>query len=90
MSIPTTEYKGFKLSAYSHKIFPTYRDPYANGPKQFSSVVMIDTIPSSGIHARRYSTVFPDTYPSQSSAAIDLALQYGKDILDGKAQAVQL
>jgi hypothetical protein len=90
MSIPTIEYKGFMLSAYSKKLFPTYHDPYASGPKRFSSVVMIDTIPSSGICARRYSTVFPDNYPTRSSDAIDLALQYGKDILDGKAQAIQL
>jgi hypothetical protein len=90
MTIPTIEYKGFVLRAYSQKLFPTYHDPYASGPKRFSSVVLIDAIPPSGTCARRYSTVFPDAYPTRSSDAIDLALEYGKDILDGKVQATQL
>jgi len=52
--------------------------------------VLIDTIPSSGTCARRYSTAFPDAYPARSSDAIDLAMEYGKAILDGKVQATQL
>jgi hypothetical protein len=90
MTIPTIEYKGFVLRAYSKKIFPTYHDPYASGPKQFTSVVLIDTVPSSGTCARRYSTVFSDSYPPQSSDAIDLAMEYGKNIIDGGVQAKPL
>jgi len=90
MTVPTSEYKGFVLRAYSKKIFPTYHDPYASGPKQFTSVVLIDTIPTSGKSARRYSTAFSNNYPAQSSDAIDLAMEYGKNIIDGRVQAKPL
>jgi hypothetical protein len=39
MTIPTSEYRGYELHAYSQKIFPTYHNPYANGPKQYVAVV---------------------------------------------------
>jgi len=90
MTIPTIAYKGFELRAYATKIFPTYHDPYASGPKQFSSVVLIDTIPSGSTSARRYATEFHDGYPSRIIDATDLAMQYGKGIIDGQIQARQL
>ncbi len=68
--MPAIEHKGFVLRAYSKKIFPTYHDPYASGPKTFSSVVLIDTIPSGAADARRYAIVLPDAYPTQSSEVI--------------------
>jgi hypothetical protein len=90
MSIPAIEYRSHALRAYSQKLFPTHHDPYASGPRQYSSFVRIDTIPSDGKHARRYVTVFRGAYPASSSDAIDLAMQYGKDIIDGRVQAREL
>lgn len=31
MTIPTIEYRGYELRAYSHQEFPLPRDPYAKG-----------------------------------------------------------
>ena len=90
MTIPSIEYKGYELRAYSQQVFPLHRDPYAKGPRQFSSVVGIDTVPSGGLHVRRYSTLFSAASPIQASDAIDLAMQYGKDIVDGKVCAAEL
>jgi hypothetical protein len=88
MAIHTIEYRGYELRAYSQKVFPTFHDPYANGAKRFSSVVNIDSMPSRG--GRRYATRFSGTNPATSRDAVDLAVQYGKDILDGKVQAHEL
>lgn len=90
MTIPTIEYKGYELRAYPNQEFPPHRDPYAKGPRQFSSVVRIDTIPSSEVKARRYATLFAAASPTTAGDAIDLAMQYGKDIVDGKIQATGL
>ncbi|GGD91236.1 hypothetical protein [Caballeronia grimmiae] len=90
MTIPTIEYRGYELGAYSHQVFPLHRDPYAKGPRQFSSFVRIDTIPSSEAKARRYATLFDVVSPATMGAAIDLAMQYGKDIVDGKVKATEL
>jgi hypothetical protein len=90
MTIPTTEYRGYELRAYSHQVFPLHRDPYAKGPRQFSSVVRIDTIPSSEIEARRYATLFDAASPATAGDAIELAMQYGHDIVDGKIEATGL
>ncbi|MCC8403345.1 hypothetical protein LJ655_15845 [Paraburkholderia sp. MMS20-SJTN17] len=87
MTIPTIEYRGHELRAYSHQEFPLHRDPYATGPRQFSSVVRIDTIQPSEAKAQRYATVFDTASPTTAGDAIDLAMQYGKDIVDGKVQA---
>ncbi|MGF6575014.1 hypothetical protein ABH945_007143 [Paraburkholderia sp. GAS333] len=87
MTIPTIEYRGYELRAYSHQDFPLHRDPYAKGPRQFSSVVRIDPIQPGGDTARRYATSFPAARPTTAGDAIDLAMQYGKDIVDGKVQA---
>ncbi|CAB3759977.1 hypothetical protein [Paraburkholderia humisilvae] len=86
MTIPTIEYRGYELRAYSHQEFPLHRDPYAKGPRQFSSVVRIDNIQPNAGEPRRYATLFAAT-PTTASDAIDLAMQYGKDIVDGKVQA---
>lgn len=90
MTIPTTEYKGFELRAYSHKLYPDHNNPYGGGPRKFSSVVAIDTIPSSGDYARRYATEFEGAYPSVFSDAIEKAMEYGRNIIDGKIRARQL
>jgi hypothetical protein len=90
MTIPTIEYRGYELRAYSHPEFPLHRDPYAKGPRRFSSVVTVDPIPSAGAKLRRYSTLFGGTGPTTASDAVELAMQFGKDIVDGKAQAAEL
>jgi hypothetical protein len=87
MTIPTIEYRGYELRAYSHQEFPLHRDPYAKGPRRFSSVVRIDTIQPGAATARRYATLFTTASPTTAGDAIDLAMQYGKDIVDGKIQA---
>jgi hypothetical protein len=90
MTIRTSEYKGFLLSAYSTKTFPTHHDPYASGPKQFSSIVRIESLPPVQIKPQRYATFFTDTAPQSSSAAMDLAMQYGRNIIDGKVRGKKL
>lgn len=90
MTIPTIEYRGYVLRAYSQKVFPTYHDPYAGGPKKFSSVVHIDTVPSSGTGAHRYATPSATVCPASSSDAIDMAMEYGKSIIDGKVESTSL
>jgi hypothetical protein len=50
--------------------------------------VNIDSIPSSG--GRRYATRFSGANPATAGDAVDSALQYGKDILDGKVRAAEL
>jgi hypothetical protein len=90
MTIPTMQYRGHELRAYSNQIYPLYRDPYAGGPKQFSAVVRIDTVPQSDEHGHRYTVLFDQTIPSSADDATSCALQYGKDIIDGKVRAIAL
>ncbi|MFM0525467.1 hypothetical protein PQR11_10810 [Paraburkholderia strydomiana] len=90
MTIPTIEYKEYELRAYSHQIFPLHRDPYAKGPRQFSSFVRTDTIPSNEVKARRYATLFDAVSPATVGTAIDHAMQYGKDIVDGNIKVTEL
>jgi len=90
MTIPTIEYGGHELRAYSHQEFPLHRDPYAKGQKRFSSVVRIEGVQPSNVKPRRYGTVFAGANPANTTDAIDLAMQYGKDIVDGKVTANEL
>ncbi|WP_029972081.1 hypothetical protein [Paraburkholderia graminis] len=90
MTIPTIEYRRYELRAYSHQVFPLHRDPYAKGPRQFSSVVRIDTIASSEVKARRYATLFDGGTAASAGDAIGVAMQYGKDIVDGKVEPTGL
>ncbi len=92
MMIPTVAYKGHELRAYASQQFPPFGDPYAKGPRRYSSVVRIDTVPSTETEteARRYTTVFDAASPATFNDAIDLAMQFGKDIVDGKVQAAAL
>jgi hypothetical protein len=90
MTIPTIEYRGYELRAYAHQEFPLHRDPYAKGPRQFSSVVRIDTIQPGDAEVRRYATLFTTATPTTEGDAIDLAMQYGRDIVDGNVQASEL
>ena len=41
MMIPMVEYKGHELRGYAQQTFPTYHDPYASGPRRFSSIVRV-------------------------------------------------
>lgn len=90
MTIPTIEYRGYELRAYSHQEFPLHRDPYAKGLSRFSSVVRIESIQPSNVKPRRYGTVLAVRDPSNATDAIDLAMHYGKDIVDGKVPANEL
>jgi len=90
MSIPTLEYKGYELRAYAQQTLPLYRDPYAPGPRQYASVVRIDTIPPGDGTARRYQTDFNGTDPTTAADALDRGMQYARDIVDGKVQARML
>lgn len=90
MANPTIEYEGYEMRAYSHQIFPPHRDPYAKGPKQFSSFVRIEPIPAGTDKARRYATLLGVPNPTTMDDALDLAMQYGKDIVDGKIQVTEL
>jgi hypothetical protein len=90
MTIPTIEYRGHELRAYSNQVFPLHGDPYAKGPRRFASVVRIDAGPSSNAGTRRYAVQFAGSDPALSVDALNLALQYGKDIIDGKIQPAQL
>jgi hypothetical protein len=90
MTISTLQYRGHELRASSAQVFPRLGDPFATGAKQFSAIVQIDTIPASRALARRYRTPFDATNPLSASDALDLAMQYGRDIVDGKVQARSL
>ncbi|WP_168793966.1 hypothetical protein [Paraburkholderia aromaticivorans] len=90
MIIPTATYNGHELRAYASQQFPPFGDPYANGARRFSSVVRIDTIPLNEADARRYSTVFDAASPATFNDAIERAMQFGKDIVDGKIEAAAL
>jgi hypothetical protein len=90
MTISTCEYKGFFLSAYSTKTFPTHHDPYASGSRKFSSIVRIDSLPPVLIRPQRYATVITDTSPTSSREAMDLAMQFGKNIIDGTVNGEKL
>jgi hypothetical protein len=67
-----------------------HRDLYAKGQRQFSCIVRVDPIPATGVKAGRYSTLFGTASPTNEDDAVDLAMQYGKDIIDGKVKATEL
>ncbi|SNS65156.1 hypothetical protein SAMN06265795_104287 [Noviherbaspirillum humi] len=90
MTIPTLEYRGFLLSAYSQKLYPTHNDPYASGPRRFSAVVRIDSSRMDELAAQRYQLSSTASFPDNSDKAIDLAMEYGRDIIDGRVQALPL
>ncbi|WOD14341.1 hypothetical protein [Paraburkholderia kirstenboschensis] len=50
----------------------------------------IDTIPFSEVKTRRYATLFDAGSPTSAGDAIEVAMQYGKDIVDGKVEATRL
>jgi hypothetical protein len=50
----------------------------------------IDSQPPVQMKPQRYATVITDTPPKSSSAAMDLAMQDGRNILDGKVHGQQL
>ncbi|WP_367619750.1 hypothetical protein [Caballeronia sp. SEWSISQ10-4 2] len=87
MTIHTTEYRGYALRAYSQQIFPPHGDPFAKGPKRFSAIVQIDAVPSDSATSKRYSPAIKGAEPASADEAIELAMQYGRDIIDGKVQA---
>lgn len=87
MTIHTSEYRGYALRAYSQQIFPAHGDPFAKGPKRFSAIVQIDSVPSDSATSKRYSPAIKGAEPGSADDAIELAMQYGRDIIDGKVQA---
>jgi hypothetical protein len=87
MTIHTIEYRGYSLRACSQQIFPPHGDPFAKGPKRFSAIVQINATPADSTTARRYSAVVKGQDPASPDDAIDIAVQFGKDIIDGKVQA---
>jgi hypothetical protein len=87
MTIHTIEYRGYALRAYSQQIFPPHGDPFAKGPKRFSAIVQIDAVPSDSATSKRYSPAIKGAEPASADDAIELAMQYGRDIIDGKVQA---
>lgn len=78
------------MRAYAQQTLPLYRDPYASGPHRYASVVRIDTIPPGDGTARRYQTEFKGADPTTVVDALDRAMQYARDIVDGKVQAQML
>jgi nucleotide-binding universal stress UspA family protein len=75
MNIPTATYNGHALDACASQQFLPFSDLCAKGSWRFSSVVLIDTIPSNEADARRFSTVFDAEIPATFDNAIDLAMQ---------------
>ncbi|GAB7536832.1 hypothetical protein [Burkholderia sp. 22PA0106] len=90
MTIPTIDYRGHELRAYAQSLFPPLGDPYLPGARRFGSVVRIDTIPSTSAPAMRYRTIFANGEPPTEALALDGAIQFGKDIVDGKITAVPI
>jgi hypothetical protein len=90
MIVPTIDCKGYELRAYSRQEFPLHREPYAKDSRKFLSVVRIATVRPSEGNARRYTTLFATANPTTADGAIDLAMQHGKDVIDGKIQADRL
>jgi hypothetical protein len=52
--------------------------------------VRIDTIKPGETKAKRYATLFITASPTTAADAIDLAMQYSNDIVDGNVQASAL
>lgn len=90
MSITTLKYKGHALRAYAQRTFPLALDPYASGSHRYESVVRIDTIPPVYGTGGRYQADFNGAAPTTAADALDLAIQYARDIIDGKVQAQML
>lgn len=90
MATSTLKYKGHELRAYAQKTFPLYLDPYASGPHRYESVVRIDTIPPGDGTGQRYQADFNGADPTNATDALDRAIQYARDIIDGKVQVPML
>jgi hypothetical protein len=86
MAIPIVEYRGYELRAYSQQIFPPHGDPFAKGEKRFSAIVQIDAVPADAATSKRYSPVLKGAETASPEAAIEVAMRYGRDIIDGKVQ----
>jgi len=80
--IPMLQYKGHEVHAYVQ-----HRDHYAAVERRYSAVIWIDTIPFNGARSRRYTTQFMEDGPVRDGSAMDLAMQYGRGIIDGAVQA---
>lgn len=90
MTIPTIECRGYELRAYSHQEFPLHRTPTpkARAGSHPSRELTLSRSPERN-HAviQRCSAA---QVPTNASDAVELAMQFGKDIVDGKIQAVEL
>jgi hypothetical protein len=87
MTLHAIEYRGFTMRAYSQQVFPPLDDPFAKGAKRFSAIVQIDDVPPDAATSKRYSPTARDANAASAEAAIDAAMQYGRDIIDGKVSA---
>lgn len=87
MTLHAIEYRGFAMRAYSQQIFPSLSDPFAPGAKRFSAIVQIDAVPADSATSKRYSPTGRDSHAASAEAAIEAAMQYGRDIIDGKVSA---
>jgi hypothetical protein len=87
MTIPTIEYGGYELRAYSRQTYPPFGDPYAPGQKEFSAVVRIEPNAGQADAVRRYAAPLGGMHVQTEGDAAAAAMQYGKDIIDGKVHA---
>jgi hypothetical protein len=90
MNISIMRYKGYEFRAYFQQTYPTLHDPYVTGPRRYSSIVRIDTVPSGIDSVRRYATPVVGESPTRAVDAIEQAMQYAKDIVDGKVKPLEL
>jgi len=90
MSIPTMVYHGFEIRAYARQTYPPFGDPYAKGTKRFSAVVRIESLDLREMHAQRYATPLGGMHANNTTDAVEVAMQYGRDIIDGKVHAQQI
>jgi hypothetical protein len=88
---PHRDIQRARVTCLCSPAIPAFRRSVCQGRlASFFSVVRIDTIPSNEADARRYSTVFDAVNPATSDDANDLSMQFGEDIIDGKAHAAAL
>jgi len=90
MSVPFTEYHGYQLRAYSRPTLPLTSDTLSPAEKRFSAVVSIAACASHGNEMRRYSAPLSGAQVGTPESAADAAMQYGRDIVDGKIQAREI
>jgi hypothetical protein len=84
MPIPSTEYRNHELRAYAYQEFPTHHNPFALGARRFTSVVRVSDLVDNDANASRYLVPAEGHEPPSAEDAIALAMEYGRNIVDGK------